>query len=136
MTLDQDTSDLIDQLRELESSLSARAAQASTAAQVRELDAELNASLAQVSRGIGGLPSDQRRQVGQILGEVRARLSELVALRRKALARRDRAEQLESERLDLSEVLPGRLQGHLHLVAETQASLEDTFVGMGFKVAE
>ncbi|MST34532.1 phenylalanine--tRNA ligase subunit alpha, partial [Acidimicrobiaceae bacterium USS-CC1] len=57
----------------------------------------------------------------------------------------DRAARLAADRLDLTEAallgprawprgLPDR--GHLHLVTQTRDELEDTFVGMGFTVAE
>ena len=44
-------------------------------------------------------------------------------------------------RIDLTEFVPGSLpaparRGHLHLVTQTQAALEDVFVGMGFEVEE
>jgi phenylalanyl-tRNA synthetase alpha chain len=56
--------------------------------------------------------------------------------RRAELEADARRQQLEAERLDLTEVLPGRQIGHLHLVTQAIAELEDVFVGMGFTVAE
>jgi phenylalanyl-tRNA synthetase alpha chain len=56
--------------------------------------------------------------------------------RRAVLAAAQRAEQLMAERLDLTEVVPGRPAGHLHLVTQAIQELEDVFVGMGFTVAE
>jgi phenylalanyl-tRNA synthetase alpha chain len=56
--------------------------------------------------------------------------------RRAALAAGQRATRLEAERLDLTELLTGPRRGHLHLVTQAIEHLEDTFVGLGFQVAE
>ena len=48
----------------------------------------------------------------------------------------ERASRIDAERLDLTEVPPGRALGHLHLVTQAMETLEDVFVGMGFTVAE
>jgi phenylalanyl-tRNA synthetase alpha chain len=56
--------------------------------------------------------------------------------RRAVLDAARRAEQLIEERLDLTEVMPGRPSGHLHLVTQAIEELEDVFVGLGFTVAE
>jgi phenylalanyl-tRNA synthetase alpha chain len=64
-----------------------------------------------------------------------------VEQRRLALDALERAQQLEADRLDLSEVVlrdvvvPLR-RGHSHLVAQTRRSLEEVFIAMGFEVAE
>jgi phenylalanyl-tRNA synthetase alpha chain len=44
--------------------------------------------------------------------------------------------QLEADRLDLTEVRGGPRRGSLNLVTQATYRLEDTFVGMGFTVAE
>ena len=56
--------------------------------------------------------------------------------RRAKLAAAARTERLAADRLDLTEVLPGRLAGHLHLVTQVREALEDVFVGMGYEIAE
>ena len=38
--------------------------------------------------------------------------------------------------MDLTEVLPGRLEGHHHLVTQVREMLEDVFLGMGYEIAE
>jgi phenylalanyl-tRNA synthetase alpha chain len=67
---------------------------------------------------------------------VRESLQQALTARRTELEAVARREQLEAERLDLTEVPPGRGAGHLHLVTESIERLEDVFVGMGFAVAE
>ncbi|MGH9208845.1 MAG: phenylalanine--tRNA ligase subunit alpha, partial [Acidimicrobiales bacterium] len=70
------------------------------------------------------------------LNETRARMAASLDTKRVELKQRDRKAQLGADRLDLTEVLADSSRGHLHLVTQTQAELEDTFVGMGFTVAE
>jgi len=71
-----------------------------------------------------------------VLNEARDRLQAAVAARRAELDAVARAARLEADRLDLTETLPGPVRGSLHLVTQTRDALEDTFVGMGFVVAE
>ncbi|HUA93908.1 MAG TPA: phenylalanine--tRNA ligase subunit alpha [Acidimicrobiales bacterium] len=92
--------------------------------------------LAQAHRRLGSLDPEARRQAGRELNEVRQRMEATVAARRRALIAEERAATLAADRLDLTETLPGPKRGHLHLVTQTQEELEDTFVGMGFSVAE
>jgi phenylalanyl-tRNA synthetase alpha chain len=93
-------------------------------------------ALAQAHRQLGALDPEERRSAGKVLHEARARLEELVAARRRELATAERRAALEADRLDLTETLPAPGRGHLHLVTRTRDALEDTFVGMGFTVAE
>jgi phenylalanyl-tRNA synthetase alpha chain len=99
------------------------------------------ATLTRAHRTLGGLDPEERKEVGRRLNEVRARLEARVATRRSELAEAERAEALRADRLDLTEVIPDRVlsppaRGHLHLVTQARAELEDLFVGMGFTVAE
>jgi phenylalanyl-tRNA synthetase alpha chain len=92
--------------------------------------------LAALQQRLGRLAPEERRAQGRQLNEARARLQAALDLRRAELEAAERRARLESERLDLTEVLPRPGPGHLHLVTQTQAELEDVFVGMGYAVAE
>jgi phenylalanyl-tRNA synthetase alpha chain len=92
--------------------------------------------LAALQQRLGGLPPEERRSRGRQLNEARARLRAALDARRAEMEQEERRRRLDSERLDLTEVLPRPGPGHLHLVTQTQAELEDVFVGMGFTVAE
>jgi phenylalanyl-tRNA synthetase alpha chain len=92
--------------------------------------------LAQAHRRLGALDPEARREAGRALNEARQRFEAMVADRRRELAAEERAAELAADRLDLTETLPGPGRGHLHLVTQTQDELEDTFVAMGFSVAE
>jgi phenylalanyl-tRNA synthetase alpha chain len=98
-------------------------------------------ALTRARQSLGGLEPEARKEAGRRLNEVRDRLTGLVATRRVELAEAERAAALESDRLDLTEIIPSLVRaapgrGHLHLVTQARAELEDVFVGMGFTVAE
>lgn len=90
-----------------------------------------------VNRSLGGLSPEDRKTVGAQLGEARRRLEALANGRRAVLAEQERAERLEAERLDLTEVPPAApRRGSLQLVTQATQRLEDVFVAMGYQVAE
>ncbi len=82
------------------------------------------------------LDPDARKAAGAVLNEARARLTKMFEARLAELEAQARAARLGAERLDLTETLPGPVRGSLTLVTQTRDALEDTFVGMGFVVAE
>jgi phenylalanyl-tRNA synthetase alpha chain len=85
---------------------------------------------------LGRLSPERRKEAGQRLHQLRRRLEDLVEERRHLLLEAERLARLEADRLDLTEVLPGELAGHLHLVTLVTERLEDVFVGMGYEIAE
>ena len=106
---------------------------------LRTMNSELlgkQSVVTEARKALGGLDEDERKAVGQRLNEVRAEIEALVAARRSALEGEARAEQLEEERLDLTELDRGRRLGHRHVVTQTWERLEDLFVGMGYTVSE
>jgi len=105
-----------------------RAAQAGVLGKRGSLTA-LNATLRDV-------PVEDKAKAGALLNEARARLTAAFDARAGELEAGEREARLEAERLDLTETLPGPLRGSLTLVTQTKDALEDTFVGMGFVVAE
>jgi phenylalanyl-tRNA synthetase alpha chain len=119
------------------------AAAASTDA-LAEVETELlgkRSVLTRAHRTLGALSPEERKEAGRRLNEVRTRLEAQLAARRSELAEAERAEAMRADRLDLTEVIPTAVKssparGHLHLVSQARAELEDVFVGMGFTVAE
>jgi phenylalanyl-tRNA synthetase alpha chain len=119
------------------------AAAASTDA-LAEVESEMlgkRSVLTRAHRTLGSLSPEERKEAGRRLNEVRARLEAAAAARRAELAEAERDEVLRADRLDLTEVIPSSVlsppaRGHLHLVSQARAELEDLFVGMGFTVAE
>jgi phenylalanyl-tRNA synthetase alpha chain len=136
-------------LRALEADGLARLEAASDLAAVRQVERDIlgkRSQLARLHTLVGRLAPEQRREVGAWINATRSRLearTEVAAAAFQEAARQSRA---EAERLDLSELTSAPLRpplagmargrGHLNLVTQTRADLEDTFVAMGYAVAE
>ena len=111
---------------------------------LRDQESELvgkRSAFSVLQRSLGSLTPDQKRDAGALLQNARRQVDEQLAQRRDVLARQERLAQLEADRLDLGDVVVRDVQvplvaGHAGLVATTQRSLEDTFIAMGFTVAE
>lgn len=103
-------------------------------------------ALARLHNRLGQLPAEHRREAGAWINEARMRLQGQADTRAHDLAGQERERRIEAERVDLTEFacrptrhpLEGfdRGRGHLNLVTQTRDELEDTFVAMGFAVAE
>ncbi len=119
-------------------------AAASSTTELAQVESELlgkRSALTRAHRRLGGLGPEERKEAGRRLNEARARLQAEIEFRRGELARTEREAALAADRLDLTEVISDQVlsapaRGHLHLVTQARAELEDVFVGMGFTVAE
>ena len=130
---------MLDEIAAIESTAAPRIAAATSLEELRALDQELlgkRSSLSSFKARLGSLDPDDRRAVGGAVNRVRDALEGLLSDRRSQLEADVRRAQLDAERLDLTEVVPGAGAGHLHLVTQSMERLEDVFVGMGFTVAE
>jgi phenylalanyl-tRNA synthetase alpha chain len=145
------TIDPVKELALLEASGEARIDAASTVEDLRSAETEVlgkRSAMAQVSAKLGALDPDERKRVGQVLHQVRTRLADKVAAQRATLEAGVWDRRIRAERLDLTEAValapapppdPGAGipdRGHLNLVTKTRDELEDTFVALGFAVAE
>jgi phenylalanyl-tRNA synthetase alpha chain len=95
-----------------------------------------HSALASVHQALPELAPDRRKEAGALVNAARERLTAAAEARRAELAAAEREARLRAERLDLTETLPGARRGSLGLVTQTRDRLEDTFIGMGFRVAE
>jgi phenylalanyl-tRNA synthetase alpha chain len=123
----------------MDQNITARIDAAASLAELAELTTELlgkRSDLVQRKQRLGQLEPEARKVEGQKLNEEREAIEAALATRRATLQDAERAARYEAERLDLTEVVPSMRRGHLHLVTQTIEELEDTFVGMGFTVAE
>ena len=130
---------MIDDINRIADAAAARARAASTLDELRSIDAEVlgkRSEISAIKQRLGSLDPEERKQVGKAINEARASIEEVVAARRAVLEGEARRARLEAERLDLTEVVPTRHRGSLHLVTQAMQHLEDVFVGMGFAVAE
>ena len=123
----------------IEATAAARIGSAATLDDLRSVEAEVlgkRSALAELTQRLRELEGDERRHRGEVLNQARARLQASADARRAELEEAERARRVGAERMDLTEVMPVPGRGHLHLVSQTQAELEDVFLGMGFVVAE
>jgi phenylalanyl-tRNA synthetase alpha chain len=130
---------MIDEIAAIETDAAPRIPGVASLEELRALEQELlgkRSALSSYKAELGGLDPEGRRQVGAAVNRVRDALAAALGTRRAELEGAARRAQLASERLDLTEVVPDRGAGHLHLVTQAMETLEDVFIGMGFTIAE
>ncbi len=93
---------------------------------------EINALMQQMK----DIPKEQRREVGQLINKSKNYLQDLIDKRHKIIDEIIYKEQIESSRIDLT--MPGRrtVQGGLHPLTKIWREIEDTFISMGFEIAD
>ncbi len=136
-----------------EDSAIAAVARAGSAAELDRIQSEVigkRSALARLNTALGALDPEGRRSAGASINAARSRVGGQIEQRRSMLAVTERRARIEAERLDLTETialasttgggvpLPGGpvTRGRLNLVTQTRDELEDTFVALGFAVAE
>jgi len=93
--------------------------------------------LAQLKTRLGSLESiDEKKAAGAAINEALAAVNDALEARRTGLSAEAMAQQVEAERLDLTEYVGKPTRGHAHLVTQAWERLEDLFIGLGFQVAE
>jgi len=95
------------------------------------------AELTTILRGIAELPQEERGRVGGAANKARQELEALLESRAAGLDASELEQQLAGDRVDVT--LPGappRPVGHPHLISRTTRQIEDTMVGLGYRVAE
>ncbi len=95
------------------------------------------AELTSILRGIAELPAEERGAVGSAANRARKELEALIEARGAALDAGELEARLAEDRVDVT--LPGappRPVGHTHLITRTTRQIEDTMVGLGYRVME
>ncbi len=89
--------------------------------------------LTAVLKGLGKLPGEQRKIVGQAANTVKSDLEALLEARRQAVQAQERATVLERERVDVT--LPGAAMpvGHVHPLSQVMRDIARTMKAMGFQ---
>ncbi|MDQ4148671.1 MAG: phenylalanine--tRNA ligase subunit alpha [Actinomycetota bacterium] len=92
--------------------------------------------VARIGRSISELPLEDRKVVGRTANEVRGAIEGAIASKRRELESSELARRWEAERVDVT--LPGRrpAAGRLHPLTLVLEEIVDTFVGLGYTVAE
>ena len=94
-------------------------------------------SVGSMKSELGRLSSvDAKKEAGAMLNTVTDQLEASFNARRELLEDVAFAQQVATERLDLTEHLSVARRGHSHLVTQATRRLEDVFVGLGFQIAE
>ena len=92
--------------------------------------------LTTILRGVGGLPSEERRSVGSLGNQTKAILEEQLAEKLEALKQAELGRLSADEPIDVT--LPGRpvRTGRLHPTTQIVREICDAFVAMGFQIVE
>ncbi len=81
-----------------------------------------------------------RKQLGQLVNDALGQIQHAADARSRELLAGEFAQQIEAERVDLSELAlsesVSRRRGRMHLVTQSTERLEDVFIGLGFQIAE
>ncbi len=131
---------MLERIEEIRGEAASALEAAASSAELEELRVRYlgrKAELTTILRGIAELPSSERGEVGGAANRARKELEELLEA---SAARLDVSEldaRLVTDRIDVT--LPGappRPLGHAHLIARTTRLIEDTMVGLGYRVVE
>lgn len=92
--------------------------------------------LTAVLKGMGALSAEERPKVGAMANEIRAQIEKEIDTRKKEIASKVEEMKLKAEVIDVT--MPGKKQqrGKLHPLTKVMNNIKDTFIGMGFEIAD
>jgi phenylalanyl-tRNA synthetase alpha chain len=131
---------MLERIEEIRGEAAAAIAAADSSAALEELRVRYlgrKAELTAILRGIADLPAEERGKVGGTANKARKELEGLLEASAERLDASELESQLAGDRIDVT--LPGappRPVGHAHLIARTTRLIEDTMVGLGYRVME
>lgn len=117
---------------------SARFREASDELSLRNVRAEVlgkKGELTALLRGMGQVPPEQRKTVGEKVNAAQASLEAAFEARLEAIRRQEREAELTARPFDLT--LPGRVplpRGHLHPISQVKEEILEIFRSLGFQV--
>jgi phenylalanyl-tRNA synthetase alpha chain len=102
--------------------------------QIRVAYTGKKSGFSEVLKGVGVLPPQERPKIGASANEWKGKIEQAMDVKRTALEEKAIADQIRSERIDIS--LPSRLphRGSLHLITQTTRRIIDVFSKIGFDV--
>jgi phenylalanyl-tRNA synthetase alpha chain len=131
---------MLERIEEIRGEAAAAIEAAASSAELEQLRVRFlgrKAELTSVLRGIAELPAEERGSVGGAANKARTELEGLLEASAERLDAAELDARLVADRVDVT--LPGappRPVGHPHLIARTTRQIEDTMVGLGYRVAE
>ncbi len=129
---------IVSGLAQLSARYAARFAEASDEQSLRNVRAEVlgkKGELTGLLRGMGQVPADQRKAVGERVNAVQAEIEASFEARLLALRAEERKADLTARPFDMS--MPGRSpapRGHLHPITQVKNEILDIFHSLGFEV--
>ncbi len=87
-------------------------------------------------KGLGKLPPEERKSMGQALNALKNHITEAIAARREALKKEVLAARLEKERVDVTLPVRPEHRGSIHPVSHVWEEVVEIFADLGFSVAE
>ena len=87
-------------------------------------------------RGMGQLSPEERPQAGQMINEARAKLTEMLETKAEEIKKKERAEALKRETIDVTQPAELPQIGSAHPINMVMDELIECFTGMGFEVLE
>ncbi len=92
--------------------------------------------LTAVLKGMGALAPEERPQIGALANEIRGTIENYIDTKKSELAAKMEEIKLASEVIDVT--MPGKAQkkGDIHPLTKVMNNIKDTFIGMGFEIAD
>jgi len=92
--------------------------------------------LTSILKGMGKLSKEERPVMGKIVNEVRNEIEDFLEKAKKEVKEKELNIRLKEEKIDIS--LPSKVNkvGHKHPLTKVLDEIKETFIGMGFKIAE
>ena len=87
-------------------------------------------------RGMGSVSPEERPKIGQLVNDVREAIESAIEQKKSELASKALEAKLRAQKIDVT--VPGKEipVGRRHPLAQTEKTMRDVFVGLGFTVAE
>jgi phenylalanyl-tRNA synthetase alpha chain len=111
-------------------------AAAAAASSTDEIEAVRVAYLGRKSELKLALREVRDRDTGMTLNAAREHIEAAVAAREAELGRAELDRRLSGERVDVTLPAGGYARGHLHLITQIRREVEDTFLGLGYRVVD
>ncbi len=92
--------------------------------------------LTAVLKGMGALSAEERPKIGALANEIRAQVEGQIESKKAEIAAKLEEAKLAAEVIDVT--MPGKKQerGELHPLTKVMNNIKDTFIGMGFEIAD
>src|ERR1051325_6914038 len=128
-----------DAIQELQARTLARLAEARTPDELEAVRVDVlgrKGTLADISKGMGKLSPEERKNVGQLLNTAKQQLETAYETRKLQFETDKLNARLDAEWIDLTLPAPPPRRGHLHPITRIQRELEELFVSLGFAVLD